>query len=192
MLLAAKTWQISAALKEWVSVDKYFLDLQIRFPKNICKPIRFQGQSTLYTCVLCLVIQSCLTLQPHGLYPARLLCPWDSPGKNTGVGCHALLQGIFPTQGSNPGLPHCKRILYQLKEAKPSKSSRELVTIPWHLMKSVPKVTKQMVNIVIYTQQWLLLFSPADIEIHQCLMPVQENGAAGFSNREQNHRQQWL
>ena len=38
----------------------------------------------------------------------------DSPGKNTGVGCHALLQGIFPTQGSNPGLPHCRWILYQL------------------------------------------------------------------------------
>ena len=39
----------------------------------------------------------------------------DSPGKNTGVGCHALLQGIFPTQGSNPGLPHCRQILYQLE-----------------------------------------------------------------------------
>ena len=38
----------------------------------------------------------------------------DSPGKNTGVGCHALLQGIFPTQGSNPGLPHCRQILYYL------------------------------------------------------------------------------
>jgi len=36
--------------------------------------------------------------------PTRLLCPWDSPGKNTGVGCHALLQWIFPTQGSNPCL----------------------------------------------------------------------------------------
>ena len=41
------------------------------------------------------------SLQPYGLEPARLLCPWDSPGKNTGVGCHALLQGIFLTQGSN-------------------------------------------------------------------------------------------
>ena len=39
------------------------------------------------------------TLGPHGLQPTRLLCPWDSPGKNTGVNCHALLQGIFPTQG---------------------------------------------------------------------------------------------
>ena len=38
----------------------------------------------------------------------------DSPGKNTGVGCHALLQGIFPIQGSNPGLPHCRWILYHL------------------------------------------------------------------------------
>ena len=45
---------------------------------------------------------------PHGLWPtARLLCPWDSPGKNTGVGCHAFFQRIFPTQGLNPGLLHC-------------------------------------------------------------------------------------
>ena len=41
-------------------------------------------------------------LQPFRLYPTRLLCPWDSPGKTTGVGCHAFLQGIFLTQGSNP------------------------------------------------------------------------------------------
>ena len=47
------------------------------------------------------------SLQPHGLQPARLLCPWDSPGKNTGVGCHALLlQGIFPTGESNQSLLH--------------------------------------------------------------------------------------
>ena len=45
---------------------------------------------------------------------ARLLCPWDSPGKNTGVGCHALLQGIFLTQSSNPGILHCRWILYHL------------------------------------------------------------------------------
>ena len=48
-------------------------------------------------CVV-LVAQSCPTLQPQGLWPARLLCPWDSPGKSTGVCCHAPLQGIFPTQ----------------------------------------------------------------------------------------------
>ena len=42
------------------------------------------------------------------------LWPWNSPGQNTGVGSLSLLQGIFPTQGSNPGLPHCRWILYQL------------------------------------------------------------------------------
>ena len=46
----------------------------------------------------------CDSLQPRGLQPTRLLCPWDFPGKNTGVGCHALLQGISPTQGSSPSL----------------------------------------------------------------------------------------
>ena len=44
--------------------------------------------------------------------PARLLCLWDFPGKNTGVGCHFLLQGIFLTQGLNPGLLHCRQMLY--------------------------------------------------------------------------------
>ena len=44
----------------------------------------------------------------------RLLGPWDLPGKNTGVGCHFLLQGIFPTRGSNPGLPHYRQTLYHL------------------------------------------------------------------------------
>ena len=49
------------------------------------------------------------SLRPHGLYS-----PWNSPGQNTGVGSPSLLQGTFPTQGSNPGHPHCRRILYQL------------------------------------------------------------------------------
>ena len=59
------------------------------------------GMSIKYTCHAKL-LQSCLTLcdRPHGLKPTRLLCPWDSPGKNTGVRCHTLLQGIFPTQGN--------------------------------------------------------------------------------------------
>ena len=54
------------------------------------------------------------SLWPHGLQPARLLCPWGSPGKNTGVGCHFLLQGIFLTQGLNPGLLLGRQILYHL------------------------------------------------------------------------------
>ena len=47
-------------------------------------------------------------------YSLGLFCPWDSPGKNTAVGCHFLLQEIFSTQGLNPGLPHCRQILYCL------------------------------------------------------------------------------
>ena len=47
---------------------------------------------------------TCPTLRHPGLQPARLLCPWDSPGKNTAVSCHALLQGVFSTQGPNLSL----------------------------------------------------------------------------------------
>ena len=63
---------------------------------------------------MCLVVQllsHVRLLRPNGLQPARLLCPWDFPGKITGVDCHFLLQGIFPIQESNPG---CRKILYQL------------------------------------------------------------------------------
>ena len=65
-------------------------------------------------CVLCLVAQSCLTFcNPMDCsLPGSSVCG-DSPGKNTGVAFHALLQGIFPTQGLNPGL-HCWQILYHL------------------------------------------------------------------------------
>ena len=62
---------------------------------------------------MCLVAQSCPTLFDP-MDPPVSSVHGDSPGKNTGVGCHALLQGIFSTQGSNPGLPHCRRILYCL------------------------------------------------------------------------------
>ena len=48
------------------------------------------------------------------LWTVQVLRPWDSPGKNTGVGSHPLLQGIFPTQGLNSGLPHCRQTLYHL------------------------------------------------------------------------------
>ena len=70
------------------------------------------------------VAQSSPTLRPHGLQTPRLLCPWDSPGKNTGVGCHFLLQGIFSTQGSNPGLPHYRQTLYPLSHQE-SPDSRQ-------------------------------------------------------------------
>ena len=60
--------------------------------------------SCMRVCSVASVMSS--SLYPYRLKPARLLSPWDSPGQNPGVGCHALLQGVFPTQGSNPGLLH--------------------------------------------------------------------------------------
>ena len=58
----------------------------------------------------------------------RLLRPWDFPGKNTGVGCHFLLQEIFPTLGLNPGLPHCRQTLYRLShQGNPKEGRSELV-----------------------------------------------------------------
>ena len=63
----------------------------------------------LYPCVSHSVVSD--SLWPHGLWPDRLLCPWKFPAKNTWVDSHFLLQGIFPTQDSNLGLPHCRQTL---------------------------------------------------------------------------------
>ena len=80
------------------------------------------------------------SLRPHGLQPARVLCSWDFPGKNTGVGCHFLLQGIFLTQGMNLHLLrllHCQAIVYlshlgkPLEEEMATHSSILAWEIPW-------------------------------------------------------------
>ena len=63
------------------------------------------------------------SLQHLGLQSTMPLCPWDSPGKNTGVGCHFFLQGIFSTQGLNLGVLHCRQILYHLRhQVSPKKN----------------------------------------------------------------------
>ena len=65
-------------------------------------------------CACVSVAQSCLTPAATRTAAPRLLCPWDSPGKATGVGSHSLLQWIFLNQGSNTSLLHCRQILYSL------------------------------------------------------------------------------
>ena len=70
---------------------------------------------------------------PHGLYS-----PWNSPGQNTEVGNFSLLQGIFPTQGLNPGLPHCRWILYQLSH-KRSPRILECLAYPFSRGSSQPR-----------------------------------------------------
>ena len=74
---------------------------------------RVQKKKSSNICCCCLFTKSCLTLC-HPVEPARLLCPWNFPDKNTGVGCHLLLQGIVPTQGSNPHLLLWRQIPYYL------------------------------------------------------------------------------
>ena len=72
-------------------------------------PLALPGKLCVCVCV-CVCVCLCMhyvtsvvsdSVQPYGLQSARILCPWDSPGENNGMSCHALLQGIFPTQGLN-------------------------------------------------------------------------------------------
>ena len=87
--------------------------VRIRWPKYWS--FSFNISPSNECCVLCLVAQSCQTpCNPMDCSPPGSSIHGDSPGKNTGMGCHALLQGIFPTQGSNPGILHYRQILYQL------------------------------------------------------------------------------
>ena len=103
----------------WVTLGKkHYLSEDLRRPHPCKNVINYSSNEHDYS------------LRPHGLQPARLLCPWDSPGKDTGVGCHALLQGIFPTQGSHrrlSGLLHGRRALHhQLpRETKTAAPSRD-------------------------------------------------------------------
>ena len=77
--------------------------------------IVFYHDVCVCVCVCALSHLSCVWLfATYGLWSVRTLCPWDSPGKNTRVGCHALFQGIFPTHRLNPGLLHCRWALYHL------------------------------------------------------------------------------
>ena len=109
------------------------------------------------------------SLRPHGLYN-----PWTFPDKNIGVGSLSLLQGIFPTQGSNPGLAHCWWILYQLSH-KGSPRILEWVAYPFSSRSSPPRNRTTVSCIVggVFTNwanlQPFLLFS-TPIYISDCLV----------------------
>ena len=94
--------------------DRFFFSPTCRiFARQSIFLIDFGGFLMMYLKSKVLVTQSCLTLcNPMDPWNStRLLCPWNPPGKNTGVGCHSVFQGIFPTQGLNLDLPHCRQIL---------------------------------------------------------------------------------
>ena len=140
------------------------------------------------------------SLWPHGLKPSRLLSPWGFPGKNTGVGWHFILQGIFPTQGSNSGLLHCRQTLYRLShqgramffhnylEKKKIKTSSSLVNTVsvslrfvlgrkhFHLIVYGEKILANQLLIMIsksewdLTQNWLNFYP--DINNQCCIISV--------------------
>ena len=72
------------------------------FEKEPWERNSIRDEVVLHACYVTSVTSD--SVRPYGLQPIRLLCPWDSPGKNIGVAGHTLLQGIFPAQGSNPHL----------------------------------------------------------------------------------------
>ena len=105
----------------------------------------------------------------HRLSPARLLCPWNFPGKNIGAGCHSLLQGIFQTQGSNLGLLHCRKILYHLRPLGSAlvkhRSIKRLVSI----------VLKNSYNLIKKTNLFLKWIKYLNRELNQDIAMVNKN-----------------
>ena len=141
--------------------------------------IRLISWIALCCCSCCFVAKSCLTLlQPRGLQLARLLCPWVSKGKNSGVGCHALLQGIFPTQGSNPGLLHCREILYHLgNQRRPNQSILKEINPEYPLEGLILKLKLQYFGYLMRTDSF-----------EKTLMLAKMEGR----RRRGQHRMRWL
>ena len=108
------------------------------------------------------------SLRPHELQHARPPCPWDSPGKNTGVGCHFLLQGILPTQGSNP---HLLRLLHwqvsSLPQMPPGKSYEVFIVYLTYWISCLPSTALEIYLLLLcfrYTFKFLI-----------CLLDIQND-----------------
>ena len=91
-----------------ISLEKFYIICESKVLKTNINTTKF----------LSFIISESHSVMSHSLWPYELYSPWNSPDQNTGVGSLSLLQGIFPTQGSNPGLPHCRWILYQLSHQR--------------------------------------------------------------------------
>ena len=93
---------------------------------------------------------------PGSQGPTRLLHPWDSPGRNTGMGCHFFLQKIFPTQGSNLGLPYCRQTLYHLShQGSPSSLLRIMF-----ILAGISRHLDSTFYFSSFWRVWLLFWSP--------------------------------
>ena len=102
----------------WISLlqpihERRHMAFPVPHPPPPPRPVTGWVVCCVCVCVF-LVTQSC----PSFATPASLPCQWNFPGKNTGVGCHSLLQGIFLTQGPNPGLLHYRQIFHCLSHQR--------------------------------------------------------------------------
>ena len=121
--------------------------------------------------MLCLVTQSCLTLCDAWTIwsPPDPSAHEDSPGKNTGVGCHVLLQRVFPTRGLNPGLPHCRWILYHQVDSEPPEKPKNTVVGSLSLLQRI--FPTQESNQALLHCRWILyqLSYQGSPQIHELL-----------------------
>ena len=136
------------------------------------------------------------SLWRHRTYPTRLLCPWHSPGKNTGVDCHPLLQRIFLTQGLNPGLLHCRQILYCLSYRKVSyRKEREvcIITADLHCCMAEMKVKEESEKVGLNLNiQKTKIMSSGPITSWQIDGETVETVRLHFLGGLQNHCRWWL
>ena len=119
-------------------------------------------------------LQSCQILRPYGLKPSRLFCPWDSPVKNTGVGCHFLLQGIFLIQGWSLCLL-C--LLHWQSESLPLAPPRKP---PWHscfLISTCYLILNHLANLVSFENNSITFFLPhPSPSSHLCFRALSRQG----------------
>ena len=125
----------SSQPRDWTQVSHiaggFFTKWATREAKTLFRIIRIKQPTKVPESESHSVVSS--SLGSRGLY-----CPWKSPGRNTGVGSLSLVQGIFPTHGSNPGLPHYRQILYQLSH-KGSPRILQCVAYPFSRGSSEPR-----------------------------------------------------
>ena len=94
---------------------------------------------------------------PYGLLPSRLLCPWASPGKNTGVGCCTLLQGIFLTQGSNLSLL-CPALKGRFFTTEPNGKTLKVLGVVQTSLKTIDLYQSFFLNILVLSKPAILIF----------------------------------
>ena len=122
----------------------FFFEMCLMLCRSVSLKYREWKRPCFFTVLQCLVAQSCPALcNPVDCSPPGSSVHRDSPGQNAGVGCHALLQGIFPTPESNPGLLHCRWILYCLSH-QGSPRILEWVAMPFSRGSSQPRNQTQV------------------------------------------------